>query len=148
MPMFTLARVATGRDEWEDGAYDFIAQILGGITAYGFIRWETLVTDAGAMTWVGPGEFTPYLVISSLFAGFLMMMVYDRMGAGWEIGILAWMMAAGGATISAASELGGMLITSGWTGTNMLSIFVGLISTVVGAYVAVMFGEKILGEEE
>ena len=146
LPMFTLAKMATGRDEIEDGIYDFMAQLLGGIVAYSFVFWQTSAT--GDMTWGGVAELGPYTAIASLFAGFLMMMVYDRKGASWELGILAWMVAAGGATISGAGDLGGMLVDSAWTGGNMLGVFGGMIASAVGGYLAIMFGDKVLGEEE
>ena len=38
LPMFTLARMASGRDGWEEGALDFLMQLLGGIIAFG-IAW-------------------------------------------------------------------------------------------------------------
>lgn len=146
LPMFTLAKMASGRDEVEDGIYDFISQILGGITAYGLVWWQTSAT--GGMTWAGAGELGPVTAVASLFAGFLLMMVYDRKGASWEVGILAWMMAAGGATISGAGDIGGMLVDSAWSSANLLAVFGGMILSGLGGYLAIMFGDKLLGEEE
>ena len=146
LPMFTLAKMASGRDEIEDGALDFVMQILGGVLAYTFVWWQTSAT--GDMTWSGVAELGPFTAVASLFSGFLMMMVYDRKGAGWEIGILAWMVAAGGATISGAGDVGGMLVDSAWNGANILGVFGGMVCAALGAYIAIMFGETILGEEE
>ncbi|MDP7312623.1 MAG: hypothetical protein QF831_04225 [Candidatus Thalassarchaeaceae archaeon] len=146
LPMFTLAKMASGRDEIEEGALDFAMQILGGVLAYTFVWWETSAT--GDMTWAGVSELGPYTAIASLFAGFLMMMVYERRGASWEVGILAWMCMLGGATISGAGDVGGMLVDSAWDGANILGVFGGMVCAGLGAYVAIMFGEKVLGEEE
>ncbi|MAE39006.1 MAG: hypothetical protein CL969_05235 [Euryarchaeota archaeon] len=146
LPMFTLAKMASGRDEIEDGALDFLMQILGGVLAYSFVWWETSATDS--MTWGGVAELGPYTAVASLFAGFLMMMVYERRGASWEVGILAWMCMLGGATISGAGDVGGMLVDSAWDGANILGVFGGMVCAGLGAYVAIMFGEKVLGEEE
>ena len=77
-----------------------------------------------------------------------MMMVYDRRGGGWEVGILAWMCMLGGATISGAGDVGGMLVDSAWTGANILGVFGGMVCAGLGAYLAIMFGESVLGEEE
>jgi hypothetical protein len=54
----------------------------------------------------------------------------------------------GGATISGAGDVGGMLVDSAWTGANILGVFGGMVCAGLGAYVAIMFGEKVLGEEE
>ena len=146
LPMFTLAKMASGRDEIEDGAMDFLMQILGGVLSYSFVWWQASAT--GDMTWAGVSELDPNTAIASLFAGFLMMMVYDRRGGGWEVGILAWMVALGGATISGAGDVGGMLVDSAWTGANILGVFGGMVCAGLGAYLAIMFGESVLGEEE
>ena len=146
LPMFTLAKMATGRDSAEEGALDFLMQILGGVLAYTFVWWQTSAT--GEMTWAGVAELAPTGAVASIFAGFLLMMVYERKGGGWEVGILAWMVAAGGATISGAGDVGGMLVDSAWTGDNILGVFGGMILSGIGAYLALMFGEKVLGEEE
>ncbi|HJM19211.1 MAG TPA: hypothetical protein QF802_01980 [Candidatus Thalassarchaeaceae archaeon] len=146
LPMFTLAKMASGRDEIEEGALDFLMQILGGVLAYSFVWWQTTAT--GDMTWSGVAELGPNTAVASLFAGFLMMMVYDRRGGGWEVGILAWMVALGGATISGAGDVGGMLVDSAWDGANILGVFGGMVCAGLGAYLAIMFGENVLGEEE
>ena len=146
LPMFTIAKMAAGRDEIEDGALDFVMQILGGVLAYTFVWWQAAAT--GGMTWAGVSELGPHTAIASLFAGFLLMMVYERCGGGWEVGILAWMAAAGGATISGAGDIGGMLVDSAWNGANIMGVFGGMILAGIGGYVALVFGEKALGEEE
>ena len=51
LPMFTLAKMAAGRDEIEEGALDFTMQILGGVLAYALFAYET---DAwGTNAWAG-----------------------------------------------------------------------------------------------
>ncbi len=57
LPMFTLAKMASGRDEIEEGALDFLMQILGGVLAYSFVWWQTTAT--GDMTWSGVAELGP-----------------------------------------------------------------------------------------
>ena len=144
LPMFTLARMASGKDSWEEGALDFLMQLLGGIVAYGIAWWEM----AGEMDAALPGELTVFTGFGSLFAGFLMMMVYERRGAGWEVGILAWMAAANGATISGAEDVGEMLVTSSWSPENIIAVFGGMVLAGIGGWLALMFGEAALGEEE
>ena len=146
LPMFTLAKMASGRDEIEDGMNDFIAQMFGGIAAYALVWWQSSATDA--MTWVAPAELGAYTAVASLFGGFLMMMVYDRCGGGWEVGILAWMVGLAGVSLTGAGDFGGMLVDSAWEMTHMLSVFGGMIASGVGAYIAIMFGEQLLSEEE
>ena len=100
------------------------------------------------MTWVAPAELGAYTAVASLFGGFLMMMVYDRCGGGWEVGILAWMVGLAGVSLTGAGDFGGMLVDSAWEMTHMLSVFGGMIASGVGAYIAIMFGEQLLSEEE
>ena len=144
LPMFTLARMASGKDGWEEGALDFLMQLLGGIIAFGIAWWET----AGDMNTVLPGELGLFTGFASLFAGFLMMMVYERRGAGWEVGILAWMVAENGATISGAEDVGEMLVNSAWTPDNITAVFGGMVLAGLGGYLALQFGDMALGEEE
>ena len=88
----------------------------------------------------------------TLIGGFLLMIVYDRLsGDGLgnaAVGIFVWMLAAAGLSVVNAGDVGGMLITSGWTGDNMVMIFGSMIIGGVGATAALMFGDMILGEEE
>lgn len=146
LPMFTIAKMAAGRDEIEDGALDFAMQILGGVLAYALMAWQTdaLGTDA----WAGVAELGPNVAVASIFGGFLLMMVYERCGGGWEVGILAWMLAAGGASLTGAGDIGGMLVDSAWSGANIISVFGGMVLAGIGGYVALVFGDKALGEEE
>ena len=144
LPMFTLARMASGRDGWEEGALDFLMQLLGGIVAYGIAWWEM----EGDMNAALPGELTVFTGFGALFAGFLMMMVYERKGAGWEVGILAWMAAVNGATISGAEDIGEMLVTSSWSQEGIIAVFGGMVLAGIGGWLALMFGEAALGEEE
>jgi hypothetical protein len=146
LPMFTLAKMASGRDEIEDGMNDFIAQMFGGIVAYALAWWQSSATTA--MTWGGLDALDPYTAVASLFGGFLMMMVYDRQGAGWEVGILAGIVGLAGVSITGAGDFGGMLVDSAWEMSNMLAVFGGMIASGVGAYMAIMFGEQLLNEEE
>ena len=144
LPMFTLARMASGKDGWEEGALDFLMQLLGGIIAFGIAWWET----AGEMDAALPGELGLFTGFASLFAGFLMMMVYERRGASWEVGIFAWMAALGGATISGAEHVGEMLVNSTWSPENIVAVFGGMVLAGAGGWLALMFGEAALGEEE
>jgi hypothetical protein len=148
LPMFTLAKMASGRDEIEDGMNDFIAQMFGGIVAYSILWWQTSATET--LTWAAPAELGPYTAVASLFAGFLMMMVYDRRGGGWEVGVLAWMVGLAGATVTSADDFGGMIVSgqSAYTMPNMMSIFGGMIASGLGAYLAIRFGAQLLTEEE
>ena len=144
LPMFTLARMASGRDDWEEGALDFLMQLLGGIVAYGIAWWETEGTMDAAL----PGELGVFTGFAALFAGFLMMMVYERKGASWEVGILAWMAAEGGATISGAEDIGEMLVSSSWSQEGIIAVFGGMVLAGIGGWLALMFGEAALGGEE
>ena len=146
LPRFTLAKMASGRDEIEDGMNDFIAQMFGGIVAYALAWWQSSATTA--MTWGGLDALDPYTAVASLFGGFLMMMVYDRQGAGWEVGILAGIVGLAGVSITGAGDFGGMLVDSAWEMSNMLAVFGGMIAAGVGAYIAIMLGEQLLNEEE
>ena len=146
LPMFTLAKMASGRDEIEDGMNDFIAQMFGGIVAYALAWWQSSADTS--MTWGGLPELGPYTAVASLFGGFLLMMVYDRQGGGWEVGILACIVGLAGVSITGAGDFGGMLVDSAWTMPNMLAVFGGMIASGVGAYLAIMFGEQLLNEEE
>ena len=76
------------------------------------------------------------------------MMVYERCGGGWEVGVLAWMVMLGGASLTGAGDIGGMLVDSAWSGQNIISIFGGMVLAGIGGYVALMFGDQLLGEEE
>ena len=144
LPMFTLARMASGKDGWEEGALDFLMQLLGGIMAFGIAWWEA----GGEMTGGLPTELTVATGFASLFAGFLMMMVYERRGASWEVGIFAWMAALGGATISGAEHVGEMLVNSTWSPENIVAVFGGMVLAGLGGYLALQFGDMALGEEE
>ena len=146
LPMFTLAKMASGRDEIEDGMNDFIAQMFGGIVAYALAWWQSSADTS--MTWGGLPELGPYTAVASLFGGFLLMMVYDRQGGGWEVGILACIVGLAGVSITGAGDFGGMLVDSAWEMSNMLAVFGGMIASAVGAYLAIMFGEQLLNEEE
>jgi glycerol uptake facilitator-like aquaporin len=146
LPMFTLAKMASGRDEIEDGMNDFIAQMFGGIVAYALAWWQSSADTS--MTWGGLPELGPYTAVASLFGGFLLMMVYDRQGGGWEVGILAGIVGLAGVSITGAGDFGGMLVDSAWEMSNMLAVFGGMIASAVGAYLAIMFGEQLLNEEE
>ena len=146
LPMFTLAKMASGRDEIEDGMNDFIAQMFGGIVAYALAWWQSSATTA--MTWGGLEALDPFTAVASLFGGFLLMMVYDRQGGGWEVGILACIVGLAGVSITGAGDFGGMLVDSKWEMANMLAVFGGMIASGVGAYMAIMFGEQLLTEEE
>jgi hypothetical protein len=146
LPMFTLAKMASGRDEIEDGMNDFIAHLFGGIVAYALAWWQSSADTS--MTWGGLPELGPYTAVASLFGGFLLMMVYDRQGGGWEVGILACIVGLAGVSITGAGDFGGMLVDSAWEMSNMLAVFGGMIASGVGAYLAIMFGEQLLNEEE
>ncbi|MCH2348973.1 MAG: hypothetical protein MK233_03520, partial [Candidatus Poseidoniales archaeon] len=45
LPMFTLARMATGRDSTEEGALDFLMQLLGGIIASSVADVDAIFAD-------------------------------------------------------------------------------------------------------
>ena len=146
LPMFTLAKMAAGRDEIEDGALDFAMQILGGVLAYSFVWWQAQAVDG--MTWAGVDALGAQTAVASLFAGFLMMMVYERCGGGWEVGIFGWIAIAGGASLTGAGDIGGMLVDSAWASESIISVFGGMVLAGVGGYIALKFGEQLLGEEE
>ncbi len=146
LPMFTLAKMAAGRDEIEEGALDFTMQILGGVLAYALFAYET--DGFGTSAWSGVEALGPVIAVGSLFGGFLLMMVYERCGGGWEVGVMAWMVMLGGASLTGAGDIGGMLVDSAWTSEYIISIFGGMVLAGIGGYVALMFGEQLLGEEE
>ncbi|MDG1541873.1 MAG: hypothetical protein P8Q39_03425 [Candidatus Thalassarchaeaceae archaeon] len=146
LPMFTLAKMASGRDEIEDGMNDFIAQMFGGITAYALAWWQSSADTS--MVYEGLAALDPYTAVASLFGGFLLMMVYDRQDASWEVGILACIVGLVGVSLTGAGDFGGMLVHSEWNMTQMVAVFGGMIASGVGAYIAIMFGEQLLSEEE
>jgi hypothetical protein len=146
LPMFTLAKMAAGRDEIEEGALDFTMQILGGVLAYAVTAWETNALNT--TNWQGVAALSPTIAVGSLFAGFLLMMVYERCGGGWEVGVLTWFAILAGASLTGAGDIGGMLVDSSWSMPNILSIFGGMVLAGIGGYAALMYGEQLLGEEE
>ena len=151
LPWITIGKMANGDITWQNGALAFAMQMLGAVLAWTINMWSAGMLDMADQMWsvdtkdVQVGGMT-------LYGGFLLMLVYERLsGDGLgnaAIGIFVWMLAAAGLSVVNAGDVGGMLITSGWTSDNMVMIFGSMIIGGVGATAALMFGDMILGEEE
>ena len=113
--------------------------------------WSAGVLDHAEHMW-SVAEMDVQTGAMTLIGGFLLMIVYNRLAGdamgNAATGIFVWMLAAAGLSVVNAGDVGGMLITSGWTSANMIMIFGSMIIGGVGATAALMFGDMILGEEE
>ena len=151
LPWITIGKMANGDITWQNGALAFAMQMLGAVLAWTINMWSAGMLDMADQMWsvsvmdVQTGAMT-------LIGGFLLMIVYERLAGDGignaAVGIFVWMLAAAGLSVVNAGDVGGMLITSGWTGGNMVMIFGSMIIGGVGATAALMFGDMILGEEE
>jgi hypothetical protein len=151
LPWITIGKMANGDITWQNGALAFAMQMLGAVLAWTINMWSAGMLDHAEHMWA-VGTMDVQAGAMTLIGGFLLMIVYDRLsGDGLgnaAIGIFVWMLAAAGLSVVNAGDVGGMLITSGWTGDNMVMIFGSMIIGGVGATAALMFGDMILGEEE
>ena len=146
LPILTIGNMASGRTDWQKGATNFSMQILGGLIAAGIIFWQAESLDGSSFADADKLEATG--AVTALVGGFLMMIVWDRLGAGWESGAFAAILVLAGVTLSSASALGGMIVESAWTQDNFVNILGTMIVGGIGAAAALMVGDQILGEEE
>ena len=146
LPILTIGNMASGRTDWQTGATNFSMQILGGLIGAGVLFWQgssaegTVFEDTTALNATGAA--------TALLGGFLLMMVWDRLGGGWESGAFSAVLIVSGVTLASASHLGGMIVESAWTGDNFWAIFGTLIVGGIGAAAALMLGDQFLPEEE
>ena len=151
LPWITIGKMANGDITWQNGALAFAMQMLGAVLAWTINMWSAGMLDQADQMW-SVDTMDVQVGAMTLIGGFLLMIVYERLsGDGLgnaAIGIFVWMLAAAGLSVVNAGDVGGMLITSGWTSDNMVMIFGSMIIGGVGATVALMFGDMILGEEE
>ena len=151
LPWITIGKMANGDITWQNGSLAFAMQMLGAVLAWTINMWSAGMLDMADQMW-SVDTMDVQVGAMTLIGGFLLMIVYDRLsGDGLgnaAVGIFVWMLAAAGLSVVNAGDVGGMLITSGWTGDNMVMIFGSMIIGGVGATAALMFGDMILGEEE
>lgn len=147
LPWLTIGRMASGAMDPKEGALAFMMQLLGGIVAYSIHWWTATATyGEGAITW-SVNSLTPATSIMTVVGSFLLMVVWQRLGGGWAMGIFAWMLMAGGLGVVNAGDIGGMIVFSQYTGANIVAVLGTMILGGLGCAVAMMFGEKLLGEE-
>jgi len=150
LPWLTIGRMASGAMDPQEGALAFLMQLLGGIVAYSVHWWTATAALAAAgadeMTW-SVSSLTPETSVMTVVGAFLLMVVWQRLGGGWAMGVFAWMLMAGGLGVVNAGDLGGMIVFSEYTSANLVSVLGTMILGGVGCAVAMMFGDRILGEE-
>ena len=151
LPWITIGKMANGDITWQNGALAFAMQMLGAVLAWTINMWSAGMLDMADQMW-SVDTMDVQVGAMTLIGGFLLMIVYERLsGDGLgnaAIGIFVWMLAAAGLSVVNAGDVGGMLITSGWTSDNMVMIFGSMIIGGVVATAALMSGDMILGEEE
>ena len=77
-----------------------------------------------------------------------MMVVWDRLGGGWEAGAFASVLVVAGVVLSTASSLGGTIVEGHIGDTdNFIAIFGTMIVGGIGAAAALMLGDQIFEEE-
>ena len=142
LPILTIGNMAAGRTDWQTGALNFCMQILGGLIGAGILAWQdnTVYEAAEAMTATSAA--------TALLGGFLLMLVWDRLGGGWEAGAFVSVLLVAGVTLASASSLGGTL-ASGEIGDtdNFIAVFGTMIVGGIGAAAALMLGDQIFEEE-
>ncbi len=151
LPWLTIGKMASGAMDPQTGALAFLMQVLGGIVAYSMHWWTATaaLTAAGStdtVTW-SVSALTPEASVMTVVGAFLLMIVWERLGGGWAMGIFAWMLMAGGLGVVNAGDIGGMVVFSSYTSANMVSVLGTMILGGVGCAAALMFGDKILGED-
>ena len=146
LPIITIGNMASGRTDWETGSLNFCMQVLGALIAAGVLFWEGGSVDGSV--WGGVESFGAEGAVMALLGGFLLMMVWDRLGGGWEAGAFAAVLIIAEITLSSASNLGGMIVESDWTQDNFVNVFGTMIVGGIGATAALMFGDEFLPEEE
>ena len=142
LPILTIGNMASGRTDWQTGATNFSMQVLGGLIGAGVLFWQGDTVFEGATALTATGAAT------ALLGGFLLMLVWDRLGGGWESGAFAAVLLTAGVTLASASSLGGMIVESAWTGENFWAVFGTMIVGGIGAAAALMIGDQFLPEEE
>jgi hypothetical protein len=147
LPWLTIGRMASGGMDPKEGALAFMMQLLGGIVAYSIHWWTATATyGEGAITW-SVSSLTPAASVMTVVGSFLLMIVWQRLGGGWAMGIFAWMLMAGGLGVVNAGDIGGMIVFSDYTSANIVAVLGTMILGGLGCAVAMMFGDKLLGDE-
>jgi len=144
LPVITIGRMAAGEDDWETGATNFAMQILGGLLGAAVLYWGMDTTD---LTTGSTDDITAATVAIALLGGFLLMSVWNRLGAGWESAAFTSVLILAGMELATASNLGSMIVTSGWESANMVTTFGTMIIGGIGAAAALMLGDQIFEEE-
>jgi len=146
LPMMTIGNMATGRTDPQQGALNFVMQILGATVATAVMGWRA-GGSLGDMTWAAGGSMDATALVGAIIGGFMLGVVWDRCGGGsWQTGIMVWALGAGGMVISSAGEMGSMVVTSGWDSATL--VLGTMICGAVGVALSNMLGEKFLFEEE
>ncbi len=146
LPILTIGNMASGRTEWQTGALNFSMQVLGGLIAAGILFWQADSVDGSVFA--DAAELDATGAVTALLGGFLLMIVWDRLGGGWESGAFCAILIMAGVTLASASSLGGMIVESSWNQDNFVSILGTMIVGGIGAASALILGEQILGEDE
>ena len=144
LPVITIGRMAAGEDDWETGATNFAMQILGGLLGAAVLYWGMDTTN---LTTGSTDDITAATVAIALLGGFLLMSVWNRLGAGWESAAFTSVLILAGMELATASNLGSMIVTSGWESANMVTTFGTMIIGGIGAAAALMLGDQIFEEE-
>ena len=144
LPVITIGRMAAGEDDWETGATNFAMQILGGLLGAAVLYWGMDTTN---LTTGSTEDITVATVAIALLGGFLLMSVWNRLGAGWESAAFTSVLILAGMELATASNLGSMIVTSGWESANMVTTFGTMIIGGIGAAAALMLGDQIFEEE-
>ena len=146
LPMMTIGNMATGRTDPQQGALNFVMQILGATVATAVMGWRA-GGSLGDMTWTAGGSMDATALVGAIIGGFMLGVVWDRCGGGsWQTGSMGWARGAGGMVISSAGEMGSMVVTSGWDSATL--VLGTMICGAVGVALSNMLGEKFLFEEE
>ena len=103
--------------------------------------------DTTALTTGSADDITAPAVAIALLGGFLLMSVWSRLGAGWESAAFTSVLILAGMELATASNLGSMIVTSGWESANMVTTFGTMIIGGIGAAAALMLGDQIFEEE-
>lgn len=142
LPIITIGRMAAGHTDWQQGTLNFLMQILGGLVGAGVLAWQ------GNNVFEAADAMTATSAATALLGGFLMMVVWDRLGGGWEAGAFASVLVVAGVVLSTASSLGGTIVEGHIGDTdNFIAIFGTMIVGGIGAAAALMLGDQIFEEE-
>ena len=142
LPIITIGRMAAGHTEWQQGTLNFLMQLLGAFVGATVLAWqgETVFEAAEALTATSAA--------TALLGGFLLMLVWDRLGGGWEAGAFVSVLLVAGVTLASASSIGGTIADGHIADTdNFIAVFGTMIVGGIGAAAALMLGDQIFEEE-